>query len=354
MDISCFGKSSKLLSFILPVYNVEAWVGDCLDSLLHQDIPRDKYELICVNDGSTDNTAAVLADYASRFDNIKVFEQANSGVSAARNRGLDEAAGKYVWFVDPDDKIRADFLGYLFDKLTDEDAVYLGYTVIEENDIGLKRSPVEPVYYPDFDFRETASAHKLGYFDSGVGNSACLCVLGRRFLCDNGIRFDERLRYAEDTYFCFLIEINRRRQSYADIDAYYYRMRSGSAMKGGERKRAAAHFDSMVRMHELYTEALADTEKGYDDETLLKLRVKKNHAAENAVFDILCLDKREFKSRLGLLKEKNIYPHRFRKENLKLKLYPSKKQKLIALLRFPLPIEPYTRALAAIIRRHGS
>ena len=101
------------LSIIVPVYNVEAYVGECLDSLLDQDIPEEEYEIICVNDGSTDGSLAVLTKYAETHSNIRIIDQPNGGVSIARNAGLDVALGKYIWFVDADDAIIKDSLSQL-------------------------------------------------------------------------------------------------------------------------------------------------------------------------------------------------------------------------------------------------
>ena len=89
------------LSFIVPVYNVEQYVGECLDSLLDQDIPREDYEIICVNDGSTDESLAVLRQYADRHTNIRVIDKPNGGVASARNAGFDAARGEYIWYFVP-------------------------------------------------------------------------------------------------------------------------------------------------------------------------------------------------------------------------------------------------------------
>jgi glycosyltransferase involved in cell wall biosynthesis len=89
------------LSVVMPVYNVGAYLPACLDSLMAQTRPPD--EIIAVDDGSTDNCAAILADYASRMPNLRVIRQANGGLSAARNTGLANASGDYLVFLDSDD-----------------------------------------------------------------------------------------------------------------------------------------------------------------------------------------------------------------------------------------------------------
>ncbi len=91
------------VSVIVPVYNVEGHLARCLDSILAQ-TERD-IEVVCVNDGSTDGSPRILADYAARDPRVKVISQENRGLSAARNAGLDAFKGKYVMFVDSDDWI---------------------------------------------------------------------------------------------------------------------------------------------------------------------------------------------------------------------------------------------------------
>lgn len=98
------------LSIIIPVYNCEKYLAECLDSCLNQDIDSNDYEILCINDGSTDQSAEILNVYAKKFDNIRVFEQENKGVSVARNLGLDNSFGDYVMFVDGDDIIRNNVL----------------------------------------------------------------------------------------------------------------------------------------------------------------------------------------------------------------------------------------------------
>ena len=93
----------KKLTVVVPCYNVEDYLCRCLDSLVHQDIPESDYEVIAVDDGSTDSTGEICDRYAKEYPQVKVVHQANAGVSAARNNGMSIAQGKYLFFVDGDD-----------------------------------------------------------------------------------------------------------------------------------------------------------------------------------------------------------------------------------------------------------
>lgn len=94
------------LSFIIPIYNAEAYIEFCIKSLLSQDTRKYGYEVICINDGSTDRSKEILMCYKEKFDNIYYYEQPNQGMSSARNLGLSKANGDYIMFKDADDELR--------------------------------------------------------------------------------------------------------------------------------------------------------------------------------------------------------------------------------------------------------
>lgn len=93
----------KLLSIVVPVYNVQGYLHDCIDSLLAQNIENDSYEIILINDGSKDNSGQIVDDYIKKYENIKGFHFENSGLGAVRNKGIRLAQGKYIAFLDSDD-----------------------------------------------------------------------------------------------------------------------------------------------------------------------------------------------------------------------------------------------------------
>ena len=100
---------TPIISIIVPVYNVREYLNDCLDSLMRQNYP--KIEIILVDDGSTDGSA-------KKDSRIKVIHQQNQGLSAARNRGIKEASGNYITFVDSDDAVSPDYVQYMFSLIT--------------------------------------------------------------------------------------------------------------------------------------------------------------------------------------------------------------------------------------------
>ena len=128
-DIEPLNEPKCDFSFIVPVYNSERFLSQCLDSLFNQKTSF-KYEVICINDGSTDGSLSILNSYAQRFANLIVYSQNNSGISAARNKGIALASGEYLGFVDNDDTVSEDYVDRLLKtaKETGADMVQCGYT----------------------------------------------------------------------------------------------------------------------------------------------------------------------------------------------------------------------------------
>ena len=109
-----FGERKKMpkVSIVIPVYNVEKYLRECLDSVVNQSL-RD-IEIICINDGSTDNSFKILEEYKSKEIRLQVLSQKNGGQSKARNAGLEVATGEYIYFLDSDDYIKTDALEILY------------------------------------------------------------------------------------------------------------------------------------------------------------------------------------------------------------------------------------------------
>lgn len=124
---------TPLISVIIPVYNVEKYLHRCLDSVIAQTYRN--LEIICIDDGSVDESGKICDQYAVRDARIKVIHQENQGVSAARNRGLDAAEGEYIAFVDSDDYILEDMVERLYTELTRFNAMYVacGFNTVDPN-----------------------------------------------------------------------------------------------------------------------------------------------------------------------------------------------------------------------------
>lgn len=210
------------LSFIVPVYNVEKYLSECLDSLQDQNIPHEEYEIICVNDGSTDGSLAILRQYEEKCANIRVIDKENGGVATARNAGLDAARGEYIWFVDSDDFIRRGFLPVLRRHIRESDAdrVKIGTYIVNEEMTTAELAALEQDELK-------VNAH---FYDSSVWNS----ILLRRFLQQHDCRFRyPELTHGEDSIFMYEVVANDPKGTELDIPVYFYRHRTESATTSG-------------------------------------------------------------------------------------------------------------------------
>jgi len=131
----------KLLSVIIPMYNVEHYVERCIRYLEDQDLTKDDYEVICINDGSPDNSREIVKQLQNEYKNIILIDQVNQGVSRARNNGISVSTGKYLLFIDPDDYITPNSLKQVISKADGLKAQvsFLGYTV-HDRDMNIIRS----------------------------------------------------------------------------------------------------------------------------------------------------------------------------------------------------------------------
>ena len=122
------------VSIIIPIYNTGEYVARCLDSITNQTLKE--IEIICVNDGSTDSSSAIIAEYAERDSRIKILSQSNQGLGAARNTGLNAATGEYISFIDSDDTVDNNFHQSLYQTATTDSAeiVYAPFVYITGND----------------------------------------------------------------------------------------------------------------------------------------------------------------------------------------------------------------------------
>lgn len=199
------------LSFIIPVYNTEDYVADCLDSLLKQDIPADEYEIICINDGSKDSSLDILNKYALAHSNIYVIDQQNSGVSVARNVGLEYANGDYIWFIDSDDLIKQNCLNEIKTIIStnEYDRIIINSRTFESTD----------------DLFSKEATPKEAWKDSVVWRS----IFKKSFLNDNKLHFHPGLIFGEDALYVFECFRCNPKIFEANLLAYYHRIVIGSA-----------------------------------------------------------------------------------------------------------------------------
>lgn len=181
------------LSVIIPVYKVEAYLRQCVDSVLHQQL--DDYELILVDDGSPDACPQICDEYAERYQQIRVIHKPNGGLSSARNAGLCEAAGQYIMFMDSDDwwnpNVRVmDILNAVREHSDVDMFLFSGLDYIEGEGVFERSDSIRTIT------AEVIDANS--YYDAMLSNgnlqvSACTKILKRTFLIKNDLTFTEGL-----------------------------------------------------------------------------------------------------------------------------------------------------------------
>ncbi|MBX9888367.1 MAG: glycosyltransferase [Flavobacteriaceae bacterium] len=223
------------LSIIIPVYNTAEYLRTCLDSIFVQDLSSDEYEVIVINDGSTDDSREILKDYQIRHNNIMVINQQNQGVSIARNKGLEIAKGEYITFVDSDDSLYENVLKSIITKFIKEnlDLLYLGMQAFSEEkklldlnfDVGKSDVVQNGISHPRRTFPPTL------YKKNIIGL----------------IRFSPHISIGEDTVFNAMVQTNAERCSFFPSNYYKYTIRLNSASKNGVSDKAFHGFINALK-----------------------------------------------------------------------------------------------------------
>lgn len=198
----------KKISVIVPVYNAEKWLKETLDSLIKQTYAN--VEIVCVDDGSHDNSCEIIKGYQYKNENIKLIQQENAGVCAARNAGMDAASGEYIAFVDADDVVESIMYEKMINKLEQEEAdiVFCEFVrfwpdghkqyTVEESFAKLAENPQDIKY-----FIYSTDSHVEGeiLYTKDIHGSVCRSVFKTKLIKENNIRFHTNLRFAEDQIF---------------------------------------------------------------------------------------------------------------------------------------------------------
>ena len=217
------------LSIIIPVYNVEAYIEKCITSLQDQDIPKETYEIIIINDGSPDNSRQVVLGLMDRFSNIIFIEQKNKGVSMARNAGMDRATGKYLLFIDPDDYVEPNSFSRVLKAANDQGAqiVFLGYKFLDADN-----SVKMDINFSSF--RNKVYTGIEAYYHSRINitvdpDRTVAILFKRDFINDAGLRYVSEIPYLEDGEFIARILCIAERCIFEGNSFYLRTTRSGSA-----------------------------------------------------------------------------------------------------------------------------
>ena len=183
------------ISVIIPIYNAESSLDRCIQSIVSQTYTN--IELILVNDGSTDNSLGICNNYATTDPRIVVISQKNSGVSSARNRGIEIAKGKWITFVDSDDYVEKNYLECLCENITDEKALIIqGLKQVNIKGEEIKKIEFENTILKKTEIKKAFDEKEIFEYGYTVAK-----LYNRNIIDKHNIRFNEQISYSEDMLF---------------------------------------------------------------------------------------------------------------------------------------------------------
>ncbi|MCR5200699.1 MAG: glycosyltransferase [Saccharofermentans sp.] len=249
--------SDLSLSIVIPVYNVENYLGRCLDTLLKTE-GIETTEIILVDDGSSDGSPALADDYASRYEFIKVIHKTNEGPSEARNVGMKEAKGEYIFFCDSDDEVYPERFAEVIRKVKDFDADIILWDAEPFDDKGSTFTQKEREY---FIHRGLSGSDGVITGKQVIEKQLDACMnfpatvwLGlhrRAFMLDNNLYFEKGLLH-EDELWAPIAILMAQRVLYIPQIVYRYRHHRGSITNPNERN-WTRHIEALLHVYpELY------------------------------------------------------------------------------------------------------
>ena len=275
------------LSIIIPVYNVEKYVEKCIRSCENQNISKEDYEVVVVNDGSPDGSLVIVERLAKEYPNIKIISQNNQGLSGARNTGFMAAKGEYVWFVDSDDWIEKDCLANIISLLNGEDVLAMGY-ILAHDDVSLNR-------VHDYKKKEQCSGWQL--LNRENITQAQFYISRREFLLNNDLSFYPGI-FHEDSEYTPRMLYKARTVTFLDKPVYFFYKRPNSITTSLNPKKA---FDRVIIARNLHEYELAtrhECKKRFDDKICQVFNcaldeIEKCSSSEQEKFNTLLYENKE-------------------------------------------------------------
>ncbi|MFD0931603.1 glycosyltransferase [Psychroflexus salinarum] len=282
------------LSIIIPVYNTAPFLKKCIESCIDQNISNNDYEIILINDGTTDNSHDICESYKNAYSNIHYLIQENSGQSVARNNGVDKAVGNYIWFVDSDDWVESNCLSSILNMCETNtlDILRIGFKKINDEYTDIAKTELEP--------KTLIIANNREILKTDFVFGPPLHIFRRAFLTDNRLSFYPNI-FHEDNEFTPKALYYAKRIGITETIYYYYYTRMGSTTKSVNPKKC---FDLLIVCHNLMvlSEEVEDDIKPYinnvistsfnsllsysrEIDPLSKVKLKRQIALNTDIFD---------------------------------------------------------------------
>lgn len=218
------------LSIIVPCYNVEKYLSECIDSIITK--RHTEYEVVLVDDGSTDSTGKICDNYALKYDNIIVKHLNNSGASHARNVGIDIAQGQWISFVDSDDWVSKDYIDAVFEGNSSVDMIYFPLFQIYENGDTICRKSKPEIIRGKISLENKLKSLKYGNLGDVFGWTV-VKFFKKSIIDEHNIRFQENIVFREDEIFTMDYCKHIDSMKILDTPLYYYRIRGNGLTANG-------------------------------------------------------------------------------------------------------------------------
>ena len=230
---------SKVLSLILPIYNVEKYLARCLDSIYSQGVNEDTYEVIAIIDGSPDNSIVVAKDYALLHKNLVIIDKENGGVSSARNIGIEKSEGEYIMFVDPDDTLMPNSLQKVIDTISFSNAdiaIFRAFNEGTNSEISAWKGRInENIPYTGLE----------AYEKVGTQSFVWGAAYNRSFWHINKFAFALNVKNSEDSILFIQCQIKAKQMMFCDISLYSVLSRPESASHDITPQRLTQWFEAL-------------------------------------------------------------------------------------------------------------
>lgn len=267
--------NGMLISVIIPVYNTEKYLAQCIDSAINQTYKN--IQIILVDDGSTDSSSDICDIYASKYSQITVIHKENGGQSSARNVGMDIANGKYLYFLDSDDSIAENAIEQLVAVAEKENSDVVIFEAnsfmdfecdsVSKDLLDKFRLKRKKLYNADYGRNQLVALEENGeYF-------VCtpLHLYKKQYLTDNNIRFTEGIVH-EDDLFCSEVYIHNGRIAHCHQSLYLRRLRPNSTMTGTSESSKVFRYESLIKVYYLQYELIKDLKNSDKAKRIIALR----------------------------------------------------------------------------------
>ena len=294
------------LSVIIPMYNAEKYIGICLDSILNSDLPKEEYEIVIVNDGSTDKGPCIIEEYKENFSNIFYLTQENQGQSIARNNGIRNCHGEYIWCVDADDTI-ASHVKHVLDILSQYpklDILSTWLKVVTEDNTLVRTGGADNIYNKLISGRDAVLS---GY----APGSVCGLLIRKDFLLSNDLFFYPNLTH-QDVELSFRAFAYAKKVYFLDETIYNYVLHPNSVTQSLTKRKK--YIIDNVKIYESFAALSLNFEK--TDIGLSNAIRKYNQKALFGLVFSLWKNRSEWKELginnevLRILEDKGLYPLR--------------------------------------------